>query len=294
MVAERPHQRDGRRAAASVLATVRRDNMEAAALARACRRRRKKRSRRRYGEQIRSAGSSVLCDREAVGRWHHRPGGHAARARPEPVGESQRPDRTDAVRLVSNVNGAMFRKILIANRGEIACRIIATARRLGIRDCVGAFRVRDVMMRARCSGDAGRRGVADRARAGARQLFGRRENRRSRPLVGRRGDPSRLWVPLGERRLRWRPARRPRHRVVLVGPAGGGVVARCGPEDPAAKTLMEKAGVPLVPVISRRSARLFDVGGGGGARSTGGRRVNLAAPACGGGRAAAYRPSGRV
>ncbi|HWL75406.1 MAG TPA: biotin carboxylase N-terminal domain-containing protein, partial [Burkholderiaceae bacterium] len=27
----------------------------------------------------------------------------------------------------------MFKKILIANRGEIACRVITTARRMGIR-----------------------------------------------------------------------------------------------------------------------------------------------------------------
>src|SRR5690348_4724629 len=32
----------------------------------------------------------------------------------------------------SGCEGAMFRKLLIANRGEIACRIMATARRLGI------------------------------------------------------------------------------------------------------------------------------------------------------------------
>ena len=32
----------------------------------------------------------------------------------------------------------MFRTLLIANRGEIACRVIRTARRLGIR-CVAVF-----------------------------------------------------------------------------------------------------------------------------------------------------------
>ena len=35
----------------------------------------------------------------------------------------------------------MFTKILIANRGEIACRVIATARKMGIR--VWDFRKRE-------------------------------------------------------------------------------------------------------------------------------------------------------
>src|ERR687894_2728084 len=37
------------------------------------------------------------------------------------------------MRVVSCVRGPMFQKILIANRGEIACRVIKTARRMGIR-----------------------------------------------------------------------------------------------------------------------------------------------------------------
>ena len=30
----------------------------------------------------------------------------------------------------------MFKKILIANRGEIACRVMATAKKMGIKTCL--------------------------------------------------------------------------------------------------------------------------------------------------------------
>ena len=33
---------------------------------------------------------------------------------------------------LTNKNAKMFTKILIANRGEIACRVIKTARKMGI------------------------------------------------------------------------------------------------------------------------------------------------------------------
>ena len=57
------------------------------------------------------------------------------------VGGAERADRGDALRRVPDVS-AMFRTLLIANRGEIACRVIAHRAAHGHRDGRGLFRRR--------------------------------------------------------------------------------------------------------------------------------------------------------
>ena len=87
-----------------------------------------------------------------------------------------------------------------------------------------------------------------------RELPGRREDPRGRQGVGRRGDPPRLRLPGGERRLRAR-LRGGRHR--LHRPAGRARSTPWAPR-PRARELMQAAGVPIVPGTTEPVATVED------------------------------------
>ena len=150
----------------------------------------------------------------------------------------------------------MFRKILIANRGEIACRVIRDRSPPGHPHRRGAFRGRcrapgmSPWPTRRCR--SGAPAVSDSYLRGDRILD-------AAPAHGRRGDPSRLWLPVGERRISPRPAR----------PRAWSSSARRPPRSApwackdAAKALMERAGVPVVPGYHGETQDRGAPGGGG-------------------------------
>ena len=109
----------------------------------------------------------------------------------------------------------MFKKILIANRGEIACRVIKTARSMGIAT-VAVYSEADANARhVRLADEAvliGRPAARESYLVGGAHPRSREEDRR-------RSDPPRLRLPVGERGIR-RSLRKRRHR--LHRPAGIG------------------------------------------------------------------------
>ena len=133
----------------------------------------------------------------------------------------------------------MFRKILIANRGEIACRVIRTARRMGIATVAVYSEADAEALHVRMADEAVRIGPAPSAESYLeidRIVEACRADRR-------RGGSSRLRLPLGERGLR-RGACEGRHR--LHRPDRANAIAAMG-DKIESKKLARAAGVTTVP-----------------------------------------------
>ena len=134
----------------------------------------------------------------------------------------------------------MFTKILIANRGEIACRVIGTARRLGVAHRRGLFRRRRATPAIVALADeAVHIGPAP---ASESYLRGDADHRggAARPAP-RRSIPATASCP------RTPTSSRPVEAagLVFIGPSAAAIRAM-GLKD-AAKALMAEAGVPVVP-----------------------------------------------
>ena len=96
----------------------------------------------------------------------------------------------------------MFKKILIANRGEIACRVIKTARRMGI-DHLSRSIPMPTRARLSCAWRT-RRCISAPAAGGGKLSENRRQDHRCLQADRRGGRASRLWLPVRTRELRRR------------------------------------------------------------------------------------------
>jgi 3-methylcrotonyl-CoA carboxylase alpha subunit len=174
----------------------------------------------------------------------------------------------------------MFHKILIANRGEIACRVAATARRLGVRT-VAVYSDADANARhVRACDDAVHIGGA-----APRESYLRWERIIEAALAtgAQAIHPGYGFLSENEAFA----AACAKAGLVFIGPPASAIAAM-GSKS-AAKTLMEKAGVPLVPgyhgqdndpaLLTREAARigypvLIKASAGGGGKGM--RRVDRA------------------
>ena len=192
-VAERAHLGHGRRAGG----VGARDGA-----ARRDREARRRLERRRGGgvqaadpRALRAPGLAVLLDRAPLGRRRHRPARHAAGARPRAGGVRRRADR----RRRATASSACDVR-LRPGRQPRRDRDARPARRAGPRARDGRRLLRRRPRRA--ARPRGRHGAADRPRAGGRVVPLDPGGARRGAARGRRGDPPRLRLPVGERGLR--------------------------------------------------------------------------------------------
>ena len=165
----------------------------------------------------------------------------------------------------------MFRKILIANRGEIACRVMRTAKRMGIRTVAVYSDADREALHVKLAGEARRIGPAPAAQSylnaeailAAAKASGAEAIHPGYGFLSENEDFAAACQRAG---------------VVFIGPSPEAIAAMG--DKSAAKRLMEKAGVPLVPgyhgddqaaaLLEREAARIgFPVlikpsAGGGG------------------------------
>ena len=134
----------------------------------------------------------------------------------------------------------MFRKILIANRGEIACRVIATAQRMGIAT-VAVYS--DADANARHVGLAGEAWPIGPSPARESYLVGERIIE-----VAQRSGAEAIHPGYGflSENAGFADACA-NASIVFIGPPAASI--RAMGSKSAAKALMEQAGVPLVPAI---------------------------------------------
>ena len=132
----------------------------------------------------------------------------------------------------------MFKRLLIANRGEIACRVVRTARRLGIR-CIAVYSDADEnALHVAMADEAFRIGPAPARESylDIEAILGAAERARAdaiHPGYGFLSENAEFAEACAAR------------GIVFVGPPAGAIRAMGSKSE--AKRLMEAAGVPLVP-----------------------------------------------
>ena len=133
----------------------------------------------------------------------------------------------------------MFKKILIANRGEIACRVIRTARRMGIAT-VAVYSDADAdALHVREADEAVRIGPPPSAES----YLDIDAHRRGLPQDRRRGGASRLRLPVGE--PRHSPQALAKAGIIFIGPPAQAIAAMGDKIE--SKKLARAAGVSTVP-----------------------------------------------